>query len=452
MSKAMAARMTWESTMCWRVLLAGVLLTGALSACAVVDPVDNRYDTVARSLAKARNESIFLNLVRASHDYPLSFVTVANVTPSLTNTTSFALPSFLLGPSARAATGPALTPGFTPGRDVIFGNTTAGNTTAVSTNFNVSTQETSAFYQGFLKPIDLQTLNYFIRQGYSRELLFWLFTDSFTLNLPNAPPFGYHYNPPDDYGCSQLDPKHRCFIDWVHNAAYSGLTVEEKTERASSSPAKGEGGGGGAGGGSAPKGTSYARFCFNPVLAQQATSSVAPALVRQAEGDLDIQRSLLFKSKMVCGSPEWRPTEHKEEAQPDILPLEFSPGDSPGVRGITFIITPRSAYGVFVFLGTVMKMQREHLTPSRYAYIPPNRPYAVEPPLLETVHEDPNLISVVRNLGGECFVHTWFEDGDYCVPEQAATTKRVFGLLAQLIAIQTAASDLSITPVVRVLQ
>jgi hypothetical protein len=37
-------------------------------------------------------------------------------------------------------------------------------------------------------------------------------------------------------------------------------------------------------------------------------------------------------------------------------------------------------------------------------------------------------------------------------PEQAATTKRIFGLLAQLIAIQTAATDLSITPIVRLLQ
>jgi hypothetical protein len=68
------------------------------------------------------------------------------------------------------------------------------------------------------------------------------------------------------------------------------------------------------------------------------------------------------------------------------------------------------------------------------------------------VHEDPALITVMQNLCGQCFVHTWFEDGDYCVPEEAATTKRIFGLLAQLIAIQTAAADLSITPVVRVIQ
>src|SRR6202051_3983332 len=92
--------MSWESTMWWRVLLVGTLLAGVLGACAVVDPVDNRYDTVSRSLAKARNESIFLNLVRASHDYPLSFTTIANVTPSLPNTSTFALPSFLLGPGS----------------------------------------------------------------------------------------------------------------------------------------------------------------------------------------------------------------------------------------------------------------------------------------------------------------------------------------------------------------
>src|ERR1700730_7776062 len=115
--------MSWESTMWWRVLLVGALLAGLLGACAVVDPVDNRYDTISRSLAKARNESIFLNLVRASHDYPLSFVTITNVTPSMSNTTSLALPAFLVGPKPITAT---------INRDVNFGNTTAGNSTLVS--------------------------------------------------------------------------------------------------------------------------------------------------------------------------------------------------------------------------------------------------------------------------------------------------------------------------------
>src|ERR1700689_3607324 len=97
-----------------RVLLAGVGFAGLMGACAVIDPVDNRYDTVSRSLAKARNESIFLNLVRASHDYPLSFVVVSNVTPTMTNTSTFGLPNFLFGPNTAL---PATTSIFTPGRD-----------------------------------------------------------------------------------------------------------------------------------------------------------------------------------------------------------------------------------------------------------------------------------------------------------------------------------------------
>ena len=251
--------------------LAGACVAGLLSACAVVDPVDARYDTISRSLAKARNKSIFLNIVRASHDYPLSFVTVSNVTPTMTNTSSLGLPTFLFGP---------LNPGaaalFTPGRDVIFSNTTAANTTAVGSNFNVSTQETSAFYQGFLKPIDLQTLDYFIRQGYPRELLFWLFTDSFQLNV-RGHLLGYHYAPPDDFGCSREDLKHRCFVDWVRDATLAGLTVEEKTVQKPPSSGGGqqESAATPSGGSGKPQTTIYARFCFNSVLAQQA-AALAP--------------------------------------------------------------------------------------------------------------------------------------------------------------------------------
>lgn len=100
-----------------------------------------------------------------------------------------------------------------------------------------------------------------------------------------------------------------------------------------------------------------------------------------------------------------------------------------------------------------MKAEREHLEPLPGVWVPPNRQDVIGPPLLATVHPtlDQRLINVVEG-GTDCFSHTWFYDGDYCVPQEAATTKRIFGLLAQLIAIETAASDLSITPVVRIIQ
>lgn len=420
-----------------RVWLAGACLAGLLGACAVIDPVDSRYDTIGRSLTKARNEAIFLNLVRASHDYPLEFTTISNVTPSMSNTSALGLPSFLLGPPAgfgTAAGAVASLPTSSPGRDVIFGSTTASNTTAISTNFSVSTQETSAFYLGFLKPIDLQTLAYFIRQGYPRELLFWLFTDSFEVTTPYGT-FGYKYDPLTNDDCDRTDKKKRCFEDWVHIATLSGLTVEEKSvEKASSAKSSDSSSSGG--GSSKPTTTIYARFCNNSILARQAQAVVAktdPAALAKLHLDLDVSYTEIFTVN-GCG----RSWPISNEPQPDTFPLKFP------ASGVTFRIIPRSAYGVFEFLGTVMKMQRGDFVGKSPLRLPK----------LDSVTEDQDLINVMQRYNGDtqCFSHTWFYDGDYCVPENATNTKRIFGLLAQLIAIQTAAADLSITPLVRIVQ
>ena len=137
----------------------------------------------------------------------------------------------------------------------------------------------SAFEEGFLKPIDLQTLNYFIRQGYPREMLFLLFTDSFQLSLPGSPSLGYRYSPPDDYGCSRLDPKHRCYIDWIRNAAFTGLTVEEKTGIGLNAKAV----------------VNLHDFALIQFQSQQAAATVAPALVQASNEDLDLQPSVTFQ-------------------------------------------------------------------------------------------------------------------------------------------------------------
>jgi len=74
-------------------------------------------------------------------------------------------------------------------------------------------------------------------------------------------------------------------------------------------------------------------------------------------------------------------------------------------------------------------------------------------PLLSSIREDDRLLNVVLNAPTDCFVETQFIEGTYCVPElRSANTKHIFGLLTQLIALQTTASDLAITPSVRVVQ
>jgi hypothetical protein len=123
------------------------------------------------------------------------------------------------------------------------------------------------------------------------------------------------------------------------------------------------------------------------------------------------------------------------------------------VGPLQFEILPRSAYAIYQFLGRLLRQQNggpefdESQIPD---YI---RKEDVRPEL-STVREDKQLLNVVLNQSpSACFAETRFIDGYYCVPEEgSANTKRIFGLLAQLLALQTSASDLAITPTVHTVQ
>jgi hypothetical protein len=429
-----------------RDLVAGMLLAATVGACAVVDPVDPRYDTVNRSLAKARNESILLNIIRSSHDWPMSFTTVPQVSPSMQNVTTLGLPSFLVGPNGAAALP-------SPARDVIFGNQqNLNNATTVSSSFSVSSLENGSFYSGLLSPVSLHDLNYFIRQGYSRELLFWLFADSIEVQFGRHV-VGYQFDPPYDYGCPPEDPRKRCFRQFIEIAVITGLTVEAKTvapkPKAEASKGAGNSGGNNDNAGAAGK-TEFSRFCFDPVLAERGMKAMNPErlrLILSKYVDPDYQRS------PVCGTP-WDPGKG-DSAQADTLQFHVGP--------LTFKIVTRSTYSIYQFLGKLLKQARDlneqgdgpEANPEaddRESH--PNIPRPDEVvPTLSTVHEDSNLLNIVTQSSGACFVETHFMDGDYCVPEQgSANTKRIFALLSQLIALKTTAGDLAITPAVRIVQ
>jgi hypothetical protein len=410
-----------------RDLVAGVLLAGTLSACAAVDStVAPRYDTVSRSIAQARNESILLNIGRASHDYPLSFSTISQVIPQMTNATTVGLPSFLMGPNPKCVPAPtclAVPP--SPVRDVIFGNTNnLTDTIAVQTQFNLSTQETKDFYNALLRPVDLYILNFFIRQGYSRELLFWLFMDSVEVTIANRGTLGFQFNPPYDYGCPQQDPRKRCFREWTELATITGLSVDQHTEKVENG-----------------KTASFSRFCFDDVLGrrgQAAMDQASPGRLHYIMAKY-VDPGALQALSPKCGSP-WPKTD-SETATVDTLKFHVGP--------LQFDILPRSAYGIYQFLGKLLRQSRGglELDPSQ---MPENIREDELRPELSTVKEDRQLLNVVLNQSSSgCFAETRFIDGYYCVPEEgSANTKRVFGLLAQLLALQTSASDLAITPTV----
>ena len=61
--------------------------------------------------------------------------------------------------------------------------------------------------------------------------------------------------------------------------------------------------------------------------------------------------------------------------------------------------------------------------------------------------EDRRILAVERAGTGGCLVDLSFEDEYYCVPLRGAeNTKRIMGLLAQLVALNTSTLDLAITP------
>jgi hypothetical protein len=397
----------------YREFVIGGLIAVVLSACAVVDPVHPRSDTIDRSLERARNESILLNIVRASHQWPLNFTAIAQVSPSAMNQTTLGLPNFLTGP------GPVPLP---PGRDVIFDNNSFSNALTVSSNFSISSLNTGTFYRGLLNPVDLHDLNYFIRQNYPRELLFWLFTDTVELIKPRK--IGFHYDPPNDYGCAREDPKQRCFREWVEIAVITGLTVEAKTiqRKVDDKITTKE----------------YSRFCFDRVLAEQGKRAMDPA------------RLYILKTRYLatglrrspqCNEP-WSPGARGREEESDTLFFYFGP--------YTFRILTRSTNSIYQFLGQLLRQQRDHIPPAQDPYIPPLE--EAGPPTLSTRPYNPELLTIVPEQPGvRCFAHTYFFDGDYCVPEHGAeNTKRIFSLLAELLALKTMANELAITPLVRV--
>jgi hypothetical protein len=431
----------------YRGVLAGTLLVGLLGACAAVDStIQPRYDTFNRQLERARNEAILLNIVRAAHDWPLSFSTVSQVSPTFTNTTTASLPQFLFGPAPHGAVSPA-----SPARDVIFGGQNQlANGTTITTGFTVAPNEDRAFYDALLRPIDLHILSYFIRQGYSRELLFWLFADSIEVGSPSKA-IGFQYNPPYDFGCNKFDPRGRCTREWTEIAVITGLSVEERAVEkgggdsggSDSSDSKGgskgkakskssDGGGKGT--------TEFARFCFSTVLADRGSRAMDPKRVAYIWQHYVDPGLGLHSFSPRCGEP-WDPV--REKVSGDVLTFKAGP--------ISFRVVPRSAYGIFQFLGKILTQSLRHPPPAGDVFIP--RPEEDMLPLLSTIREDERLLNVVLNQAEDCFVETQFIEGTYCVPERrSSNTKRIFGLLTQLIALQTTASDLAITPSVRVVQ
>jgi hypothetical protein len=364
-----------------------------IAACAIVDTIDPRYDTINRSAANARNESILLNIVRASQNAPLNFIAFSRV-------------------SGASQAGVGVSPQIQRIENDYFLTNVGINTSAnINNSFDISILESKDFYTALLSPIDLPTLNFFLRQGYTRELLFWLFTDA-VRETALGHTIEYRNVPSLEKSCEFAYGRARCFRDMVDVAIASGLTVETRV-----APNTGAGAG---------KVAIRARLCFDPVLAARARREYAP----------EVSAQLLAPPSghhPICRRDPW-PQDKKGAGPADTDLLNFYLTGTP-VGPVHYEIITRSTFGVYQFLGRILAENATDLI-------------AMRGPL--DSHEDNRILAIQRGAA-DCFVAISFVTESYCVPQRGAeNTKRIFSLLAQLLALKTQAGDLAITPTVRV--
>jgi len=388
-----ASRLAVVTAMCWLG-----------SACAYNDHFDNRVSRYDIASEQARDQMILTNIVRASRAEPLSFLTVGQITGSSTTSATMGLPSLILGPSppSNIPVSPAgASTAFLAGaldKQVVFGANPGASgftansvSTSGSTSFNVTPSETKDFYRGLLLSVEPETLAFFIQQGVAVETLFYLFTEKVVEERGGV--VHQYLNDP-------LDPNFDKFQHYVELAMAYGLSAEPQpgpTPAKSQKPDKTE------------EGTSDApdwRLCFDRSAWPQGTKAA--------------------DNHPFCGSRE-------KSRDQRVVTFRDPKGELVKLR-----VFPRSTFSIFQYLGRIIAAGDAGIIKLR-------TPEAIGHGALE----DDTLFRVSSG-GGDCFLAVAYGRG-YCVPQDAYNTKRILGLLAQLLALNTSIRDVGITPQVQLL-
>jgi hypothetical protein len=396
--------------------IAAVAATAAFVAgCAYNDHFDNRVDRFDIASEQARDQMILTNIVRASRAEPLAFQSLGQISGSNTSSATMGLPSLILGPSPPSKLGTAGTAFLASALDkqVVFGAnpgasgfTANSMTTSGTTNFNVTPSETQDFYQGLLEPVEPQTLALFKEQGVADEILFYLFTQRVIEERQGETRQSQFVN-------DRLDPSFEGFHHYVELAMRYGLSAEPtpgaklgksaKTDKADKS-----GKSSGSDSTSEP-GTDW-RLCFN----RKAWAPDTP----------------YADNHPLCGS---------NEKMKDPRTVTFR---DPRGKLVTAHVFPRSTFSIFQYLGRLVAAGDE----GQIKLI-------TEQAIGRAPLEDDTffVVTTAASLGGDCFLTVNYGGANYCVPTSALNTKRILGLLVQLLALNTSIRDIGITQQVQLL-
>lgn len=444
----------------WIRLVGVIFGATALTGCSMVDThLEERITAVNKGVNAARNEGILLNVIRAGNSEPLSFVAISKISGSQNTDVKLGLPTITIGKGQTTAQ-----------KQAVFGSNSWEN--SAQSSFDSAPLESGDFYKAMSSSVDLGTMEALIRQGYSRELVFNALIGSIRVTRYKSSAFEFRNDPLLNNGCATPGPTYgdmsmtgfkqaldtyspgkslgvcefRHFEFLLQAALEWGLTIEavdppkaadtdssgvtvavsagDSSARASAKPAAAAPA---AVGGAKPSGggaTKTFRFCFDEALAD-------PKAIIPSDNDE-------FKP-LLCGAAP-----NKDgSVQPSALKIYFGTKSS---GEFTFDIRPRSGLGLFRYIAHAATAgaagPRLYLPDSKLDFTSEERTDTGLPliNILEAQSFDPS----------SCFVRTYHSARVFCVPSAKSTsTRQMFALVAQLLALDTTATALPTTLDVR---
>jgi hypothetical protein len=191
--------------------VAGATLLMCASGCATFEQSDFSSWVIGynKSVERAQNESIFLNIIRSSYNLPLYFTGTQVVRGSGTTAISGGLGGSFSGTSIG---------GYAPSTTTSWGVTPSTNL-SVDRNFNfdVAVADTAEFQQALLSPMKEDVMHFYSEQGLPHELLYHLLIEKLRVSI-GGKQFVYENDP--------LSPSYPDFTQMLGKLLEYGLTTQ----------------------------------------------------------------------------------------------------------------------------------------------------------------------------------------------------------------------------------
>ncbi len=389
----------WSDPVLIRTIRCGALavLIMGLTACAFT-----RYDIPQQagnyngSLVQLEEEAILINILRASESSPLGFTQVTQVLGSGGSSFSIGLPTVGIGGGPQQATQ----------NRALFGPN--GVALGPHTNFNLSPLETKEFWLGMLTPLSADTLAFFINQGVSREVLFYLYLQRVQINATGKTP-EIDVNDP-------AAPRFNEFSEGLRAALTLGLTAQTKTQTLDVGP---------------PLPANQATDVNNLLSIAKAGLDIVPS---KSGGTYQLQTTR--SAAVLCFDQARASVDIAARLGPSVGCSNPLAGSAPSPAALTFQFCPRSTYDIFRYLGTVVRESLRQGGHNIDLVTEESKVFGGSDAMAD------KLFVVEKNSNHPSFVSVKYGKDTYSIPKSATTSIQVLALLRELVALSTSVNSL----------